>query len=58
MSNQKAKFKMFRCPDVTSGFGIPSGKNVEKWALKACDLLKKKPIDQAEVAILTAIVRK
>lgn len=26
-------------------------KNIKKWALKACELLKKKPIDQAEVAI-------
>lgn len=28
-------------------------KNIEKWALKACELLKKKPIDQAEVAIFS-----
>jgi PmbA protein len=25
--------------------------NIEKWALKACELLKKKPIDQAEVVV-------
>lgn len=35
--NYKAKFKM---------------EDIKKWALKACELLKKKPIDQAEVAIL------
>jgi len=28
-------------------------KNIEKWAVKACELLKKKPIDQAEVFIVS-----
>lgn len=26
-------------------------KDIEKWVLKACELLKKKPVDQAEVAV-------
>ncbi len=29
-------------------------KDIERWALKACELLKKKPIDQAEVAIFSS----
>ncbi|MDD5454354.1 MAG: hypothetical protein PHW62_02495, partial [Candidatus Ratteibacteria bacterium] len=31
-------------------------KDIEKWAIKACELLKKKPIDQAEVFIVSGSI--